>query len=493
MNIEKNINMQNESAKPDLATSLSSSLVPQKGNEKVNILRQTTKNIKQNPKSNKSIKGKKTTRKTGECPIFLRKTYLMVDSCDPKIATWSEDGETFIVKNPDSFASVVIPQYFKHNNFASFVRQLNFYGFHKIRYSDSLKIDPQLEAETANFWRFHNTNFKRGRTDLLCEIRRGKPSQDETEDIPEKQSQEVTKLKKEMLQLKDKVANMSSTLDELSNMMKKINLTESSELDLVGNKKRKVVSDFESEIEKSLIKEGNLMNRSENTSVEKDVNEFDTPLFFQPGDFFPPSQPPSRQNTMSTIGTSSFVDNLLEAYEDDEMEPLVSGGIGGDAHDVAPLIAIPQQSHSNSDFQFLVPAAVPEDTLIVEDNNVSSSGSALNPQLKQKLNDTLELLPKQMQEMLVDKMVATITDSDIFKNITTSQKTKNATVVSSDKAQVSNESISNLSNNSEITSKSSDIDLETAMRTLVTYMAKNGATKSNAFCNEIPSCVSVHG
>ena len=32
---------------------------------------------------------------------------------------------------------------------------------------DSLKIDPKVEAETANFWRFHNPNLKRGTTDLL--------------------------------------------------------------------------------------------------------------------------------------------------------------------------------------------------------------------------------------------------------------------------------------------------------------------------------------
>ena len=34
----------------------------------------------------------------------------------------------FVVKDPDQFAADIIPQYFDHNKFSSFARQLNFYG-----------------------------------------------------------------------------------------------------------------------------------------------------------------------------------------------------------------------------------------------------------------------------------------------------------------------------------------------------------------------------
>lgn len=59
---------------------------------------------------------------------FLTKTYQLVD--DPAVddvISWNEDGSTFIVWRPAEFARDLLPKYFKHNNFSSFVRQLNTY------------------------------------------------------------------------------------------------------------------------------------------------------------------------------------------------------------------------------------------------------------------------------------------------------------------------------------------------------------------------------
>lgn len=44
---------------------------------------------------------------------------------------WSDKGDSFLVLDEDEFARSLIPQLFKHANYASFVRQLNMYGFHK--------------------------------------------------------------------------------------------------------------------------------------------------------------------------------------------------------------------------------------------------------------------------------------------------------------------------------------------------------------------------
>lgn len=49
-------------------------------------------------------------------------TYAMISSCDTEIACWDEDGTTFVVKQPEKFEQTVIPQFFKHSKFTSFVR-----------------------------------------------------------------------------------------------------------------------------------------------------------------------------------------------------------------------------------------------------------------------------------------------------------------------------------------------------------------------------------
>jgi len=59
---------------------------------------------------------------------FLTKTFEMVgDPNTNHIVSWNRGGISFVVWDPHSFSATILPLYFKHNNFSSFVRQLNTY------------------------------------------------------------------------------------------------------------------------------------------------------------------------------------------------------------------------------------------------------------------------------------------------------------------------------------------------------------------------------
>jgi hypothetical protein len=53
---------------------------------------------------------------------------------------WNQDGNSFIIENIERFEEEILPVYFRHRNFSSFVRQLNMYDFHKIRNEGNLNI-----------------------------------------------------------------------------------------------------------------------------------------------------------------------------------------------------------------------------------------------------------------------------------------------------------------------------------------------------------------
>ncbi|OAV95072.1 hypothetical protein, variant 1 [Puccinia triticina 1-1 BBBD Race 1] len=120
-------------------------------------------------------------------PAFLTKLFTMVnDPSTDHLIKWNEpNGDSFFVVSSERFGRELLPKYFKHSNFGSFVRQLNMYGFHKVPHLNQGVL--QGEIPETEMLEFTNANFQRGQPDLLCLIQRKKsvpdsnnPAQSET-------------------------------------------------------------------------------------------------------------------------------------------------------------------------------------------------------------------------------------------------------------------------------------------------------------------------
>ncbi|KAF8468284.1 hypothetical protein BDZ91DRAFT_793157 [Kalaharituber pfeilii] len=117
----------------------------------------------------RKAKGKKTN-----IPPFVQKLSQFVN--DPKcdhLIRWSPSGTSFLVLDEDEFSKTLIPDLFKHNNYASFVRQLNMYGFHKVvgLADGSLKTSEQRSKPPSEY---KNQYFIRGMPELMWLIQKPK-------------------------------------------------------------------------------------------------------------------------------------------------------------------------------------------------------------------------------------------------------------------------------------------------------------------------------
>ncbi|KAJ7272952.1 HSF-type DNA-binding-domain-containing protein, partial [Mycena rebaudengoi] len=102
---------------------------------------------------------------------FVKKLYKMLeDQSFQNVVSWGPQGDCFVVKDMNEFTKSILPRMFKHSNFASFVRQLNKYDFHKVKNTD----DNQFGEHS---WTFRHPDFHADRRDALENIKRKIPSQ----------------------------------------------------------------------------------------------------------------------------------------------------------------------------------------------------------------------------------------------------------------------------------------------------------------------------
>lgn len=81
--------------------------------------------------SSKLLSAEELTKKPNNTPTFLTQLVRMLrDQSMVDVIEWTNDG-ILDVKEPVTLTEKVLPEYFKHSNYSSFQRQLNYFGFKK--------------------------------------------------------------------------------------------------------------------------------------------------------------------------------------------------------------------------------------------------------------------------------------------------------------------------------------------------------------------------
>uniref|UniRef100_A0A914ZB34 HSF-type DNA-binding domain-containing protein n=1 Tax=Panagrolaimus superbus TaxID=310955 RepID=A0A914ZB34_9BILA len=148
-------------------------------------------------------------------PLFLIKLWNIVE--DPTyydVIRWDESGYSFHILDPYSFCRNVLPQYFKHNNLNSLIRQLNMYGFRKMTPIERTSL-ARLESDQDHL-EFSHPCFVRDHPELLTQIKRKTPTTRREDAAASAQpSKDLSNVLEEMRGLRERQKTMEDRMNEL--------------------------------------------------------------------------------------------------------------------------------------------------------------------------------------------------------------------------------------------------------------------------------------
>lgn len=260
------------------------------------------------------------------------------------------------------------------------MQQLNFYAFRKIKYADTIRIDPKLEAETANYWRFRHEKFQRGKPELLQEIKRMNGQKGSSTTTTKKSvtttlvDKENTALKSEVSQLKTKLEQMTKNIDELTSLVQKVSLVQQQAPTVAANAAGAATNTSAT----TVINANNKRTKMEDSMPPlPDIPQSFGGSNMEIDGFSPPSIPSPMHPTLTTSETPSdlsddtFVDQLFTAFKTEHF-----------------------------DFEDTNSQATPKTT---------SSQQRASPELMAKLSEALATLPLQVQELIVNRLIQAVT------------------------------------------------------------------------------------
>lgn len=104
---------------------------------------------------------------------FPGKLWLLVNDHHISSICWNSSGEEIIIREKSFIDEVLkLKWYFKTTDFNSFIRQLNLYGFRKVRVDDA----SVSQLRGTSHMRYRSANFRRDKPELLINLKRLTPS-----------------------------------------------------------------------------------------------------------------------------------------------------------------------------------------------------------------------------------------------------------------------------------------------------------------------------
>lgn len=327
-------------------------------------------------------------------PAFLTKLWTLVEDSDTnEFICWSQEGNSFLVLDEQRFAKEILPKFFKHNNMASFVRQLNMYGFRKVMHIDSGTVKQERDGPVE----FQHPYFKHGQDDLLENIKR-KVSNARPEESKIRQD-DLSKILTSVQSVHEQQENMDARLATLKRENEAL-WTELSDLRKIHAQQQQVIKELVQFIF-TLVQNNRLLNLKRKRPLALNINgkksKFIHQLFEEPMDH-------SKTTVNGLKNNSDISDDVIICDITDE-EPEVTDGISVPDEGDAEIVEVtyessPKTVQKDSTNSTIINSIAQQEAEPKTTPDVSSTSSALqlNKPSGLSLEDPVKLMDSILSE-----------------------------------------------------------------------------------------------